>query len=245
MLPAGPGPAGRGSVSSSSAPAAPTYWASPPPNRTASAVSPASMGRAGVGPAPGQLPVAVRLRGRPRARQGRSDPLPLSQAEGSGQLPLPCRDRREAGKWPLLAIWFKRSDGEYGAIQLNAFWRPPRGRSTWISRSTTPGSAPSALQFRSVRLWSVEPRVPADNRGPSRTLIEQLRDCFASSPDRPSVVYNDEVSLPASLWSARRSLPGSAHPSTRGPTPLLARPVHPCCARPADPTTAAPLPPFT
>src|SRR5215211_6493423 len=52
-------------------------------------------------------------------------------------------------------------------------------------------------------------------------------DRLVRPTDHRSVAYNDEVSLPASLWSARRSLPGSAHPSTRGPTPLLARPVRP------------------
>ena len=50
--------------------------------------------RARVGPAPGQLPVAIRVRGRGRARQGRSGRLPLRPtsrpASGSGIGPTPA-----------------------------------------------------------------------------------------------------------------------------------------------------------
>src|SRR5215213_4800007 len=81
-----------------------------------------------------------------------------------------------------------------------------------------------------VRLWSVAPGVAADNRGSSRTLTQQLTGRPGSSTDHRPVPYNDEVSLPARPCSARRSLPGSAHPSTRGPTGLL---------RPAGPTAPA------
>src|SRR5829696_9783786 len=92
-----------------------------------------------------------------------------------------------------------------------------------------------------VRLWSVAPGVAADNRGSSRTLTQQLTGRPGRSTDHRPVPYNDEISLPARPWSARRSLPGSACPSTRGPTPLL-RPAGPIRAAQGsgDPTPAAP-----
>jgi hypothetical protein len=44
-----------------------------------------------------------------------------------------------------------------------------------------------------VRLWSVEPGVIPDNRGSSRTPIEQVTGRLGSSADRCPVAYNDEV----------------------------------------------------
>jgi hypothetical protein len=44
-----------------------------------------------------------------------------------------------------------------------------------------------------VRLWSVGPAITRDNRGYSRTLIQQIVGCLASSTEGHSVAYNDEV----------------------------------------------------
>jgi hypothetical protein len=42
-----------------------------------------------------------------------------------------------------------------------------------------------------VRLWSVTPGVTTDNRGPSRTLIQQVTSRLGSSIGHRPVAYND------------------------------------------------------
>jgi hypothetical protein len=44
-----------------------------------------------------------------------------------------------------------------------------------------------------VRLWSVDPGVTTDNRGLSRTVVQQVIGRLPRSTDRRSVAYNDEV----------------------------------------------------
>jgi hypothetical protein len=64
-----------------------------------------------------------------------------------------------------------------------------------------------------------------DNHGHWRTAKAEVGRAARRELNRSKLADNDQASLPASLWSARRSLPGSARPSTRGPAPSSARSI--------------------
>ena len=70
---------------------------------------------------------------------------------------------------------------------------PGRPIGPWSRRTGAPEASATGRDRNPIRLWSVEPGVTRDHRGSSRTLIQQVMGRLASSTDRRSVAYNDEV----------------------------------------------------